>query len=209
MSLNIKIKRATREQLDTAAAANGLLQGEPYLITDEDRIAVGLSVSTYEVYAKDVHSHSDLHTRKHSVTSGDDHEMATARIIGRTTASTGAPEELTAAQVREFLGVAVQAAQFGTTITDDANITAALHKFKYTDVNKATDVTLTLKKNEYLKGEWFVLIQTGAGQFELDCDAEVTVPDWNKSAGSGHMMYVYCVDDTEDDNVFRIEGGVE
>ncbi len=99
------------------------------------------------------------------------------------------------------------AAQFGTTLTDDANITAALHKFKYTDVNKATDVTLTLKKNEYLKGEWFVLIQTGAGQFTLDCDAEVTVPDWNKSAGSGHMMYVYCVDDTEDANVFRIDGG--
>ncbi len=70
------------------------------------------------------------------------------------------------------------AAQFGTTITDDANITAALHKFKYTDVNKATDVTLTVKKNEFAKGEWFVLIQTGAGQFELDCDAEVTVPSF-------------------------------
>jgi hypothetical protein len=53
MSLNIKIKRATREQLNTAAAANGLLQGEPYLITDEDRIAVGLSASTYKTFAKE------------------------------------------------------------------------------------------------------------------------------------------------------------
>jgi hypothetical protein len=29
-----------------------LRQGEPYLITDENRIAVGLSTTTYEVYAK-------------------------------------------------------------------------------------------------------------------------------------------------------------
>lgn len=50
--LTIKIKRATREQLDTAASNNQLVQGEPYLITDEDRIAVGLSDSTYEVFAK-------------------------------------------------------------------------------------------------------------------------------------------------------------
>jgi hypothetical protein len=45
------IKRGTRSQLDAAAAAFGLNTGEPYLITDEDRIAVGLSASTYQDYA--------------------------------------------------------------------------------------------------------------------------------------------------------------
>jgi len=98
---------------------------------------------------------------------------------------------------------------FGTEITGDADITATSHKFKTTDVNKSTAVTLTLKKNVFAVGEWFVLVQTGDGQFELDCDAEVTVPDWNKSAGKGFEMYVYCVDATTDANVFRIVGGVE
>lgn len=47
----VYIKRGTRAQLDSAAAASGLNIGEPYLITDEDRIAVGLSTSTYQDYA--------------------------------------------------------------------------------------------------------------------------------------------------------------
>ena len=49
---SIRIKRGTRAQLDAAAAASGLKVGEPYLITDEDRFAMGLSTTTYEVYAK-------------------------------------------------------------------------------------------------------------------------------------------------------------
>jgi hypothetical protein len=50
--VEIVIKRGTRSQIDTAAAASQLKQGEPYLITDEDRLAVGLSTTTYEDYAK-------------------------------------------------------------------------------------------------------------------------------------------------------------
>lgn len=46
------VKRGTRAQLNTAASANQLNAGEPYLITDENRIAMGLSASTYEVFAK-------------------------------------------------------------------------------------------------------------------------------------------------------------
>jgi PHD/YefM family antitoxin component YafN of YafNO toxin-antitoxin module len=51
MSLTIKIKRATRAQLDSAATSEWLNQSEPYLITDEDRIAVGTSTSTYKAMA--------------------------------------------------------------------------------------------------------------------------------------------------------------
>lgn len=47
----VYIKRGTRSQLDAAAAASGLNIGEPYLITDEGRIAIGLSLSTYQDYA--------------------------------------------------------------------------------------------------------------------------------------------------------------
>jgi hypothetical protein len=45
-------KRGTRANLNALAASNGLNAGEIYLITDENRIAIGLSVNTYEVYAK-------------------------------------------------------------------------------------------------------------------------------------------------------------
>ena len=48
----IKIKRGTLAQIDAAAAASQLNAGEPYLVTDEGRIAVGLSASTYELFAK-------------------------------------------------------------------------------------------------------------------------------------------------------------
>jgi len=98
---------------------------------------------------------------------------------------------------------------FGTEITDTADITATNHKFKTTDVNKSTAVTLTLKKNGFVEGEWFVLVQTGDGQFTLNGEAGVTVPAWKKSAGKGFEMYVYCVDATTDANIFRIVGGVE
>ncbi|MBP6807023.1 MAG: hypothetical protein KAX51_08600 [Chromatiaceae bacterium] len=40
-------KRGTRAQLNAAATANGLHAGEPYLITDEGRLAVGLAVGSY------------------------------------------------------------------------------------------------------------------------------------------------------------------
>lgn len=49
---SIKVLRTTRANLNTQAAANGLIAGEPYLITDEGRIAVALTTSTYETCAK-------------------------------------------------------------------------------------------------------------------------------------------------------------
>ena len=51
--VTIKIKRATRDQLNSAASAGNLVQGEPYLITDEDKLAVGLSTTTYQEYVAD------------------------------------------------------------------------------------------------------------------------------------------------------------
>lgn len=41
MPTNIRVKRATRAQLTTAAGAGNLAQGEPYLVTDEGRLAIG------------------------------------------------------------------------------------------------------------------------------------------------------------------------
>jgi hypothetical protein len=46
-------RRGTRANLDVLASSNGLNAGEIYLITDENRIAVGLSASDYQVYQKE------------------------------------------------------------------------------------------------------------------------------------------------------------
>jgi len=48
----IRFKRGTKANLDSLATNSQLLAGEPYFITDENRIAVGLTASTYEVFAK-------------------------------------------------------------------------------------------------------------------------------------------------------------
>lgn len=48
----IKLKRGTRATIAAAAAANGLLVGEPYVMLDEARLSVGLSPNTYEDMAK-------------------------------------------------------------------------------------------------------------------------------------------------------------
>ena len=48
----LKIKRGTRAQLNAAVTGNTLNLGEPYLITDENRIAVGTGSNSYEVFAK-------------------------------------------------------------------------------------------------------------------------------------------------------------
>lgn len=48
----IQIKRGTRAQIEAAKAAGQLKDGEPYLITDENRIAVGVSSSGYSSFAK-------------------------------------------------------------------------------------------------------------------------------------------------------------
>lgn len=50
--MQVKVKRGTKSQLDAAAAAGALELGEPYLITDQGRLAVGLGQSSYSAMAK-------------------------------------------------------------------------------------------------------------------------------------------------------------
>jgi phage-related tail fiber protein len=52
MSNLLKIKRGTKAQLDAAVSSNTLNLGEPYLITDEARIAVGTGSNTYAAFLK-------------------------------------------------------------------------------------------------------------------------------------------------------------
>lgn len=49
---SLKIKRGTRAQLTSAAAASGLKQGELYHVTDEDRVDLGTGVGASVALAK-------------------------------------------------------------------------------------------------------------------------------------------------------------
>jgi len=49
---DVQHKRGSRAALDTLAAADGLLVGQIYVITDEDRLAVALSIGSYQAMAK-------------------------------------------------------------------------------------------------------------------------------------------------------------
>lgn len=51
-NLAIKLIRTTKANLETQKTASGLLEGEPYLITDEGRVAVGTGVNSYSEMAK-------------------------------------------------------------------------------------------------------------------------------------------------------------
>jgi hypothetical protein len=50
---DVRHKRGTRAALTTLAGANGLKPGQLYVLTDENRIAVAMSTSTFETYAKE------------------------------------------------------------------------------------------------------------------------------------------------------------
>lgn len=52
MAVGYLIPRGTRAALNAKAGAGTIVAGQPYLITDENRLAVGLTTTTYEVYAK-------------------------------------------------------------------------------------------------------------------------------------------------------------
>ena len=50
MAVTIRAKRGTRAQLNAAASANNIVEGELYLITDEQRMAVGISPTSYQTF---------------------------------------------------------------------------------------------------------------------------------------------------------------
>lgn len=83
----IKILRTTRANLNAQKNANGLIEGEPYLITDENRLAIGTAINNYEDFAKlsevagGVTFNHGLATRSGNASSGD---QTIAHGLGKT-----------------------------------------------------------------------------------------------------------------------------
>ncbi len=114
----IKIKRGTRAQLNAAAAANGLAAGEPYLITDENRLAVGLSASTYAEYALAAQGVTNGNSHDHH--GGDGAQIAYSSLSGTPTLPSGA-----------IVGTTDQQTLTSKTLTDPA-IVGAIAEDVYT-----------------------------------------------------------------------------
>ena len=55
----IKFYRGTRTAFNALVAANGLIDGEPYWITDEDLLVVGTGTNTYQEYSKKIITGND------------------------------------------------------------------------------------------------------------------------------------------------------
>jgi hypothetical protein len=66
----IQIKRGTRAQIEAAKAAGQLRDGEPYLITGENRIAVGVSSSGYSSFVKTDDNRNNILTGTLQVSNG-------------------------------------------------------------------------------------------------------------------------------------------
>lgn len=58
----ILLKRGTRAQIDAAAAASQLSAGEPYLITDENRLSVAIAANAHSPAARHDHVHGNSGT---------------------------------------------------------------------------------------------------------------------------------------------------
>lgn len=78
---SIQHKRGTRAALNTLASSSGLKPGEVYLISDEGRIAIATTASTYVAYAKE----SELSAGKLYYPSGSDVTIATSSFASGTT----------------------------------------------------------------------------------------------------------------------------
>lgn len=52
MAVTLKLRKGTIAQIAAQATANILVPGEPFFVTDQNRIGISLTTSTYELYAK-------------------------------------------------------------------------------------------------------------------------------------------------------------
>jgi hypothetical protein len=179
-------KRGTRANLNTLATANGLSAGEVYLITDENKIAIGLSSSTYEAFAKES-SNTFTGTQTFSGTS-----TTLAAIL------TNAAEKTTAATGTIAYYTATQSVMYYTT-NASANWTLNLRHSVGTTLNTAMVVGQTITVT--------FMVTNGASAFYnnvVQVDGTTVTPKWQggTAPSSGNVssidVYTYAIIKTAD-----------
>ena len=231
-NLAIKILRTTRNNLDTQATAENLQQGELYLITDENVVAVGLTASTYtstlaKAIGTDIDTGTDdakyvtplainesnvFRSEKASQISGLTEKTTPVdadNLMIDDSAASNAKRRVTWANVKATLKT-YNEMPISRTLTDSADF-AAGDIGKTVIMNKATDATLTIPKNLLSAGQTIGVFTVGAGEVTIAVATpdDQALNDANKTPGQDTMIAVYCIDDTTNDEVHKVIGGVE
>lgn len=117
--------------------------------------------------------------------------MATARLLGRTSALTGAVEELSAAAVKAFLAITPGDLTLGVSTQAGANYTAVLaDAAQYTRFTNAGAVTFTIPQNVFPVGAVIEFEQAGTGAVSVAAGAGVTI---NSRLGDVTLAGQYAV----------------
>jgi hypothetical protein len=183
-------KRGTRANLNTLATANGLSAGEVYLITDENKIAIGLSSSTYEAFAKES-SNTFTGTQTFSGTSTTLAAILTNAAEKTTISSTAATGTIA-------YYTATQSVMYYTT-NASANWTLNLRHSVGTTLNTAMVVGQTITVT--------FMVTNGASAFYnnvVQVDGTTVTPKWQggTAPSSGNVssidVYTYAIIKTAD-----------
>ncbi len=134
----LQIIRSTRANLDAAKAAGQLLAGELYLVTDENKVAIGVSAIAYVDVSISSHNalsglSADDHPQYHTDERGDARYEPKSAAIQTHIASTVNPHNVTAAQTGAYTSAQTDtllaskaAATHGHAIGDVASLQTAL-----------------------------------------------------------------------------------
>lgn len=110
MTHTIQIKRGTRAQIEAARAAGLLKDGEPYLITDETRLAIGTTPNGYSSFLK----LEELVDKKVAIT-----PTGSSQFLWGESTNTGAIQGSSSVEIEKdinnsFIKLAVANVDFGT-----------------------------------------------------------------------------------------------
>lgn len=135
--------RGTRAQLDAAKAASGLLAGEPYLVTDEGRLAVGTATNQYQ----DAATRAEVDAI-HGIASGG----AKGQVLTKNSATgydagwDDIVERVTRSTLETLrLGVALNAGGLYL-VTDESRLAVATSATSYVDVGPIPPPTKALQR---------------------------------------------------------------
>lgn len=97
---------------------------------------------------------------------------------------------------------------YGSVITGNTGLTRNQRCFMTSFFDDSENRDLTLNASDWQEGDWFVIRQFGDGQATIvPQNANVKLPDWDKTAGKGYDMYIECYSVSGSDKYFHIIGG--